>query len=56
MIIVGCLDHRVDPGDHPRALSINVFDPPLHGLVMADAEFCADQAAQPFRQPPETVA
>jgi CYTH domain-containing protein len=37
-------------------LSIDVFDPPLHGLVMADAEFSTDQAAQSFRQPPEAVA
>jgi CYTH domain-containing protein len=37
-------------------LSIDVFDPPLHGLVMADAEFSTDEAAQSFPQPPESVA
>jgi CYTH domain-containing protein len=37
-------------------LSIDVFDPPLHGLVMADIEFTTDQAAQSFRQPPVAVA
>ena len=37
-------------------LSVDVFDPPLHGLVMADVEFSTDQAAQSFPQPPEAVA
>ena len=37
-------------------LGIDVFDPPLDGLVMADAEFSTDEAAQAFRQPPEAVA
>jgi CYTH domain-containing protein len=37
-------------------LSIDVFDPPLHGLVMADIEFTTDQAAQSFRQPPVAIA
>jgi CYTH domain-containing protein len=37
-------------------LSVDVFDPPLHGLVMADAEFSTDQEAQSFRPPPVAVA
>jgi CYTH domain-containing protein len=37
-------------------LSVDVFDPPLHGLVMADAEFSTDQEAQSFRPPPAAVA
>ena len=37
-------------------LSIDVFDPPLHGLVMADIEFSTDQTAQSFRHPPVAVA
>jgi CYTH domain-containing protein len=37
-------------------LSIDVFDPPLHGLVMADIEFSTDQEAQSFRQPPVAIA
>jgi CYTH domain-containing protein len=37
-------------------LSIDLFDPPLHGLVLADAEFSTDEAAQSFRQPPAAIA
>jgi CYTH domain-containing protein len=37
-------------------LGIDVFDPPLHGLVMADAEFSTDEAAQSFLQPPAAIA
>jgi CYTH domain-containing protein len=37
-------------------LSIDLFDPPLHGLVMADAEFSTDEEAQSFLQPPAAVA
>jgi CYTH domain-containing protein len=37
-------------------LSIDVFDPPLHGLVMADAEFPTDEAVRSFVPPPEAIA
>jgi CYTH domain-containing protein len=37
-------------------LSVDVFDPPLHGLVMADVEFSTDKEAQLFRPPPTAVA
>jgi CYTH domain-containing protein len=37
-------------------LSVDVFEPPLHGLVMADVEFSTDNEAQEFLPPPETVA
>jgi CYTH domain-containing protein len=37
-------------------LSIDVFDPPLHGLVMADVEFSTDEEAQLFPRPPAAVA
>ncbi len=37
-------------------LSIDVFDPPLHGLVMADIEFSTDDAAQSFPLPRAAVA
>jgi CYTH domain-containing protein len=37
-------------------LSIDVFDPPLHGLVLADVEFSTDEAAQSFLQPPAAIA
>ena len=37
-------------------LSIDVFDPPLHGLVMADIEFSTDDAAQSFPLPQAAVA
>jgi len=37
-------------------LSIDVFDPPLHGLVMADVEFSTDEAARSFLLPPAAIA
>lgn len=37
-------------------LGIDVFDPPLHGLVMAEAEFTTDQEAQSFLPPRIAVA
>jgi CYTH domain-containing protein len=37
-------------------LSADVFDPPLHGLVMADVEFTTDQAARDFSPPEIAVA
>src|SRR5258708_26133908 len=37
-------------------LSIDVFDPPLHGLVMADVEFSTDAAARSFLLPPAAIA
>jgi CYTH domain-containing protein len=37
-------------------LGIDVFDPPLHGLVMADVEFTTDEAARSFLRPAEAVA
>jgi CYTH domain-containing protein len=39
---------------HP--LGIDVFDPPLHGLVLAEAEFETDELARSFRPPLEPVA
>jgi len=37
-------------------LSIDVFERPLHGLVMADIEFSTDEEAQSFLPPPAAVA
>jgi CYTH domain-containing protein len=37
-------------------LGIDVFDPPLHGLILAEAEFTTDDAAHSYRPPPQTVA
>ena len=37
-------------------LSIDVFDPPLHGLVLAEAEFDTDEQARSFRPSLEPVA
>jgi CYTH domain-containing protein len=37
-------------------LGIDVFDPPLHGLVLAEAEFTTDEAAQSFPVPPAAIA
>ena len=37
-------------------LGIDVFDPPLHGLVMADVEFSTDQAALSFPLPQVAIA
>ena len=30
-------------------LGVDVFDPPLHGLVLAEAEFDSDEEARSFR-------
>jgi CYTH domain-containing protein len=37
-------------------LGIDLFDPPLHGLVLAEAEFSTDEQACSFRPPTESVA
>jgi CYTH domain-containing protein len=37
-------------------LSVNVFEPPLHGLIIADAEFTTDEEARSFLSPPGAVA
>jgi CYTH domain-containing protein len=37
-------------------LSVDVFDPPLHGLILAEAEFATDQEAQSFPRPAGVVA
>jgi CYTH domain-containing protein len=37
-------------------LGIDVFDPPLHGLVMAEAEFTTDKTARSFVPPHEAFA
>jgi CYTH domain-containing protein len=37
-------------------LSIDVFDPPLDGLVMADVEFSTDEEARSFVLPPLAIA
>jgi CYTH domain-containing protein len=37
-------------------LGIDVFEPPLHGLIMADVEFSTDSEAQAFLPPPAAVA
>ncbi|MFF7650264.1 hypothetical protein ACFZCY_10440 [Streptomyces sp. NPDC007983] len=37
-------------------LGIDVFDDPLHGLVLAEAEFATDEEAQSFVPPPACVA
>jgi CYTH domain-containing protein len=37
-------------------LSVDVFDPPLHGLVMADVEFDTDTEARAFVPPAAVVA
>jgi CYTH domain-containing protein len=37
-------------------LGIDIFGPPLHGLVLAEAEFTTDQAARSFLPPPDSVA
>jgi CYTH domain-containing protein len=37
-------------------LSVDVFEPPLHGLVMADIEFSDENEAQTFIPPPAAVA
>ena len=37
-------------------LGIDVFDPPLHGLVLAEAEFTTDEAAESFLLPQGAIA
>jgi CYTH domain-containing protein len=37
-------------------LGIDVFDPPRDGLVLAEAEFTTDEAAESFRMPAQAVA
>jgi CYTH domain-containing protein len=37
-------------------LGIDVFDPPLHGLILAEAEFTTDEAALSFRPPASCIA
>lgn len=37
-------------------LSVDVLEPPLDGLVMADVEFSTDEEARSFRPPPAVVA
>jgi CYTH domain-containing protein len=37
-------------------LSVDIFDPPLHGLVMADIEFATDQEARAFAAPAIAIA
>jgi CYTH domain-containing protein len=37
-------------------LGIDVFEAPLHGLILAEAEFTTDEAARSFRPPPQSVA
>jgi CYTH domain-containing protein len=37
-------------------LGIDIFDPPLHGLVLAEAEFITDEAAQSFLLPHAAIA
>lgn len=37
-------------------LGVDVFDGPLRGLVLAEAEFTTDEEAQSFVAPPECVA
>ncbi|HKA97568.1 MAG TPA: hypothetical protein VKD66_14975 [Streptosporangiaceae bacterium] len=37
-------------------LGIDVFDPPLHGLVLAEAEFTSDEAVESFLPPRAAIA
>ncbi|MFE9428157.1 hypothetical protein ACFYNO_34965 [Kitasatospora sp. NPDC006697] len=37
-------------------LGVDVFDAPLHGLVLAEAEFDSDEEASAFPPPPGTLA
>jgi CYTH domain-containing protein len=37
-------------------LVIDIFDPPRHGLVLAEAEFSTDDAALSFLPPPHCIA
>ncbi|GAA1933909.1 hypothetical protein [Kitasatospora viridis] len=38
------------------SVGVDVFEPPLHGLVLAEAEFGTDEEAASFRPPEGTVA
>jgi CYTH domain-containing protein len=35
---------------------VDIFDPPLHGLILAEAEFASDEARESFVPPPFAVA
>jgi CYTH domain-containing protein len=37
-------------------LGIDVFDPPLHGLILAEAEFATNEAAHSYRPPASCIA
>ena len=37
-------------------LGVDVFDPPLHGLILAEVEFITDEAAEAYLPPGECVA
>jgi CYTH domain-containing protein len=37
-------------------VAIDIFGPPLHGLVLAEAEFATDEEAASFRPPPGSIA
>jgi CYTH domain-containing protein len=37
-------------------VGIDIFGPPLHGLVLAEAEFATDGEASSFRPPPGSIA
>jgi CYTH domain-containing protein len=37
-------------------LAVDIFEPPLHGLVLAEAEFSTDEAALSFPAPADAVA
>ena len=37
-------------------MGVDIFDPPLHGLVLAEAEFATDEAAQSFLPPQAAIA
>jgi hypothetical protein len=37
-------------------LAVDIFEPPLHGLILAEAEFSADEAALSFPVPAMAVA
>lgn len=47
---LGKTRHRIPPG------TIDVFDPPLAGLVLAEVEFDSDESMQVFEPPPFVVA
>lgn len=37
-------------------LAVDIFEPPLHGLILAEAEFSTDEAALSFQSPAVAVA